>query len=89
VTGELRSLAVGITAFHLANVVPGDVLARQSPRGRGDPDDFMTETPIQHIVAVFQKNAPFDHSCGADLDAATLGGEIPFHRNDVTAYRSP
>lgn len=87
-TGKLRSLAIGITAFHLANVVPGDVLARESPRGRGDPDDFLTVTPIS-TSSQSSKNAPFDHSCGADLDAATLGGEIPFHRNDVTAYRSP
>jgi hypothetical protein len=45
---QLRSPAVGITAFNLAIVVPDGVLARPSVHGRGDADDFSTETPIRH-----------------------------------------
>jgi phospholipase C len=40
--------------------------------------DFRTETPIKHLVVIFQENVSFDHYFGTYPHALNLPGETPF-----------
>jgi phospholipase C len=55
-------LGAAVMACNLVLMGPGTVLADgQHDRGHGDPNDFPTQTPIKHIVVIFQENVSFDH----------------------------
>ena len=43
-----------------------------------------TETPIEHLVIVFQENVSFDHYFGTYPNAANPPGEPPFQAADGT-----
>jgi phospholipase C len=58
---NFRWLLAGIMACNLATLTPGSVFAGNKGR---DGDDFMTETPIKHVVVIFQENVSFDHYFG-------------------------
>ena len=45
----------------------------------GDHDDFPTNTPIKHIVVIFQENVSFDHYFATYPNAANPSSEPQFH----------
>jgi phospholipase C len=58
---DLRWLVAGIMAFNLATITPGSAYAGNKDN---DGDDFKTDTPIKHVVVIFQENVSFDHYFG-------------------------
>jgi len=61
----LRWLGTAVLACNLALAGPGTLLAdgphRHDSQQNGDPNDFLTQTPIKHLVVIFQENVSFDH----------------------------
>jgi phospholipase C len=49
--------------------------------------DFRTETPIKHLVVIFQENVSFDHYFGTYPNALNLPGETPFSASRHTPKR--
>ena len=49
-----------------------------------DSDDFPTQTPIKHVVIVFEENRSFDHYFGTYPFAANPAGEPKFIARDDT-----
>jgi Phosphoesterase family len=56
----------------------GIVLALSAPVGSFAADP-VTQTPIRHIVVIFDENNSFDHYFGTYPYAANAPGEVPFH----------
>jgi len=82
----LRWLGAAVMACHLALAGPGTLLAdgthahnRHDNQENGDPNDFPTQTPIKHIVVIFQENVSFDHYFATYPNAeANLDGSVYF-----------
>src|SRR5215467_3602968 len=82
----LRWLGAAVMACHLALAGPGTLLAdgthahnRHDNQENGDPNDFPTQTPIKHIVVIFQENVSFDHYFATYPTAeANLDGSVYF-----------
>ncbi len=83
---SLRWLGAAVMACNLALVGPGTLLAdgqhahgQDQSHGHGDPNDFPTQTPIKHIVVIFQENVSFDHYFGTYPNAQpNLDGSVYF-----------
>jgi phospholipase C len=72
------SKAMALVAAAAIAVLPtGSAFAR-------DRDDFLSKTPIKHIVVIFQENVSFDHYFGTYPHAFNLPGETPFHAKEDT-----
>jgi phospholipase C len=71
---HLRWLAAGVLAFNLALMPAGTLRA-----GQNDKDDYPTDTPIKHVVVIFQENVSFDHYFGTYPNATNPGGEPQFN----------
>jgi len=54
------------------------------PAAARDADDFPTDTPIKHVVVIFQENITFDHYFGTYPKAANPSGEPRFTAQDNT-----
>ena len=80
---SLRWLGAAFMASNLALAGPG-TLAADGPRahhdrGPGDPNDFPTQTPIKHLVVIFQENVSLDHYFGTYPNAKpNLDGSVYF-----------
>src|SRR5665213_18247 len=81
--------------FSAALLLPGslqtDVLFAQGAQpSRGTAEKVQrhsspkTQTPIKHIVVIFQENISFDHYFATYPSAANLPGETPFHADEHT-----
>jgi phospholipase C len=77
---QLRALASVLAALTLTVAGPGSVLANH----RSDAEHFQTQTPIKHVVVIFQENVSFDHYFGTYPHAANPGGEPAFKAKDDT-----
>ncbi len=61
------------------------VNAALADRGNRDPAaNFVTSTPIKHIVIIFQENVSFDHYFGTYPKALNPSGEPAFHAAEGT-----
>jgi phospholipase C len=60
-----------VTALLLANTI--------APALSKDSDDQKTDTPIKHVVIIFQENVSFDHYFASYPIAKNLAGEPSFH----------
>ncbi len=69
---NLRWMASLLLAANLAGVTPGTALA--APGNGGGT----TNTPIKHLVVIFQENISFDHYFGTYPHAANQQGEVKF-----------
>ena len=67
---NLRWMASLLLAANLAGVTPGTALAA--------PGGGTTNTPIKHLVVIFQENVSFDHYFATYPHAANQEGEIKF-----------
>jgi phospholipase C len=70
-------------ACNLALAGPGTLLAdgphRHDSQENGDPNDFLTQTPIKHLVVIFQENVSFDHYLATYPNAQpNLDGSVYF-----------
>lgn len=72
----LRVLVNFVTALSLVVTAPGSLWAQQR--------DAATNTPIKHVVVIFQENVSFDHYFGTYPQAANLANEIPFTASAAT-----
>jgi phospholipase C len=77
---QLRALASVLAALTLTVAGPGSALANH----RSDAERFQTQTPIKHVVVIFQENVSFDHYFGTYPHAANPGGEPLFNAKDDT-----
>ena len=79
---NLRWMASMLLAANLALVAPGAALAagdKDNKKGGGnDVGGATTETPIKHVVVIFQENVSFDHYFGSYPDAFNLSEETKF-----------
>ncbi len=80
---NLRWMASMLLAANLALVAPGAALAagdKDNKKGGGGNDvgGAATETPIKHVVVIFQENVSFDHYFGSYPDAENLSEETKF-----------
>ena len=79
---NLRWMAATLLAANLALVGPGAALAgdKDNKKGGGGNDNggAATETPIKHVVVIFQENVSFDHYFGTYPDADNLSEEVKF-----------
>src|SRR5579864_2509808 len=67
---------VGAAAILSAGATP--------PAAARDGDDASTETPIKHVVVIFQENITFDHYFATYPNAANPAGEPKFVARDDT-----
>jgi phospholipase C len=68
----------------LASAGAAALLSGAAPAVALDADDFATETPIKHLVVIFQENITFDHYFGTYPNAANPPGEPRFTARDDT-----
>lgn len=71
--------AIALAAAYAMTLVP--VIPASA---NGDRDDFLTKTPIKHVVVIFQENVSFDHYFGTYPHAANLPGENLFRAKEDT-----
>lgn len=81
---NLRWLAAGVLACNLALLSPAGLTAGQQGKNVHEAERFHTDTPIKHVVVIFQENNSFDHYFGAYPNAANKSGETPFHARKDT-----
>jgi phospholipase C len=74
-----RVFAILLAGVLLNPGMIGAVPGRRDHRGFGD-----TETPIKHLVIIFQENVSFDHYFGTYPNAMNLPGENPFYAKPGT-----
>jgi phospholipase C len=74
ISKNLRWLAAGVMVCSLALMNPSSALAANK-----DDHDFKTDTPIKHLVVIFQENVSFDHYFATYPKAANPAGEPAFH----------
>jgi phospholipase C len=77
---QVRALASVLAALVLTAAGPGSVLADR----RSDAEHFETQTPIKHIVVIFQENVSFDHYFGTYPHSTNPGAEPVFKAKDDT-----
>jgi phospholipase C len=78
----LRMLASILTAISLTLTAPVSSWAR--PQHDGDGDDFPTDTPIKHVVVIFQENISFDHYFATYPFAKNPPGKPEFRAREDT-----
>lgn len=71
-----KVLALGLAAMTL-----NPAIFEAIPRDAGD---FQTQTPIKHVVVIFQENVSFDHYFGAYPNATNPAGSPAFHAAENT-----
>jgi phospholipase C len=76
---NFRWLAASIMACNLAIMNPSSALA-----GNKNREDFHSNTPIKHVVVIFQENVSFDHYFGTYPDAMNTPGEPAFQAKSGT-----
>jgi phospholipase C len=78
---ELHWMAGVLLALNLATTASSGVMAGQSAgRGSsGDSEVYPTNTPIKHVVVIFQENVSFDHYFATYPRAENRDGETQFH----------
>jgi phospholipase C len=83
ISKNLRWMAAMLLAANLATVGPYPAFA--DGRGKGNKDKggnskggITTNTPIKHVVVIFQENISFDHYFGTYPDADNPVGEVQF-----------
>src|SRR6478735_4770415 len=80
----LTTAAIFAAATTLACSIPvlADDFGRDRDHGRDEhhrhPHDIHTETPIRHLVIIFNENRSFDHYFATYPNAANPSGSIPF-----------
>jgi phospholipase C len=74
ISKNLRWLAAGVMVCNLALMNPSSALAANK-----DDDDSKTDTPIKHVVVIFQENVSFDHYFATYPKATNPAGEPAFH----------
>jgi phospholipase C len=80
---NLRWLVAGIMACNLAIMNPSGSMA--GSKDKKDGDDFKTDTPIKHVVVIFQENVSFDHYFGTYPNAEpNLDNSVYFHPKSGT-----
>jgi phospholipase C len=72
----VRVLLSFVTALSLVVTATGNLWAQRR--------DAATNTPIKHVVVIFQENVSFDHYFGTYPQAANLINEIPFTASAAT-----
>jgi phospholipase C len=83
---SVRKLVL-LAMLGLTAAATGSLSCRAQKGGKGaDPDDFPTNSPIKHVIVIFQENVSFDHYFGTYPFAANLPGETPFHAKDDTPW---
>jgi phospholipase C len=80
---NLRWMAAVVLAANLATVAPGPAFADGNGKGNKDKGGnskggVTTNTPIKHLVVIFQENISFDHYFGTYPDADNPSGEVQF-----------
>jgi phospholipase C len=76
---NLRWMAALLLATNLAILTPGPTFAGPNKASNGNSvGGAETQTPIKHVVVIFQENISFDHYFGTYPDAANLSEEIQF-----------
>ncbi|MGH9712421.1 MAG: phospholipase C [Candidatus Acidiferrales bacterium] len=58
---NLRWLVAGVMACNIAMMTPGSAFAGNGGNNKHDDDDSHSNTPIKHVVVIFQENVSFDH----------------------------
>ena len=71
-----KVLALGLAAMTL-----NPAIFEAIPRDAGD---FQTQTPIKHVVVIFQENVSFDHYFGTYPNATNPAGSPAFHAAENT-----
>src|ERR1019366_10825309 len=71
-----KVLALGIAAMTL-----NPAIFEAIPQ---DACDFQTQTPIKHVVVIFQENVSFDHYFGTYPNATNPAGSPAFHAAENT-----
>jgi phospholipase C len=71
-----KVLALGIAAMTL-----NPAIFEAIPQDAGD---FQTQTPIKHVVVIFQENVSFDHYFGTYPNATNPAGSPAFHAAENT-----
>ena len=84
----LRGAASVLTAAAVTFVAPGSMLAQpNNGNGNGNSDhvdNIASNTPIKHIIVMFQENISFDHYFGTYPYATNPPNEPAFHAKDDT-----
>jgi phospholipase C len=76
----LTTAAIFAAATTLACSIPvlADDFDRDHDRDHRHPHEIHTETPIKHLVVIFNENRSFDHYFATYPNAANPSGSIPF-----------
>jgi acid phosphatase/phospholipase C len=76
----LTTAAIFAAATILACSIPvlADDFGRDHDRDHRHPHEIHTETPIKHLVIIFNENRSFDHYFATYPNAANPSGSIPF-----------
>jgi phospholipase C len=80
----LRGAASVLTAAAVTFVAPGSMLAQPNNGNSDHVDIFSTNTPVQHVIVIFQENVSFDHYFGTYPYATNPPNESRFERRDDT-----
>jgi len=80
IRNHLRWLTAGVLACNLTLMTPFSAFAGNDRNDR-DSDDFRTNTPIKHVVVIFQENVSFDHYFGTYPDAEPNNDKSAFFSN--------
>src|SRR6516162_2602678 len=85
-TKLLTTAAMFAAATTLACSVPvfADDFDRDHDGDYRHPHNIHTETPIKHLVVIFNENRSFDHYFATYPNAGNPPGEIPFHAKSHT-----
>jgi phospholipase C len=79
---HLRWLTAGVLACNLTLMTPFSAFAGKNGK---DGDDFKSDTPIKHLVVIFQENVSFDHYFGTYPHAEpNLDKSLYFHAKSGT-----
>jgi phospholipase C len=76
---NLRYMAAAVLAANMALVTPSSLLA--GPKDKTPVDGaqaYATDTPIKHVVVIFQENVSFDHYFATYPNATNPPGETKF-----------
>jgi phospholipase C len=83
----LRMVLALMMALQMAGFVPSSAHAGT---GNGNFNQPSTQTPIQHVVVIFQENVSFDHYFASYPNATNPSGEPPFYpRSNAILFPTP
>lgn len=80
---NLRWTAAVILAANLATLTPVPTFADNDGKG-SSKGGVTTNTPIRHLVVIFQENVSFDHYFGSYPKATNPSEEVQFHAKAST-----